>query len=416
MTSRADSPSKGLHPYPTIPPLTSGSENASGAGPSAPRGSPTLSDIQANMLALQQAQIKFQMDAQADRATINGLAANLARLLDEDEAPRGRSVSRSRAPVGIRAQSEYHDAAPNSPIPSIERVHPARDIPEHSQYRSAKVPDPAKLGDGEDPTYDYWQIQIVGKFKVNADHYANEDARMYYVFNCTEGNAQQYLFTRYKPDATDPFKTAKEMIDYLGEHFVNPHRVREARREYKYLRMKEVQTFHEFKTKFIHLADEAQIHPQDRLDDLYDKLTLPLQTQLVSQRHSIRTLQDLYHIASSVDSELKALQARKNLRERTKARAMDTPQASTSLSSAPKLYTATPRAFTPARASPTIGEPAVKRESTPASTLTCFNCSQTGHIARDCPAPKRITDVKELQEDDELAEADTDDMSGNEDA
>jgi hypothetical protein len=34
----------------------------------------------------------------------------------------------------------------------------------------------------------------------------------------------------------------------------------------------------------------------------------------------------------------------------------------------------------------------------------------------DCPVPKRITDVKELQEDEELAEADIDDVSGNEDA
>jgi hypothetical protein len=37
-------------------------------------------------------------------------------------------------------------------------------------------------------------------------------------------------------------------------------------------------------------------------------------------------------------------------------------------------------------------------------------------MARDCPVPKRITDIKELEEDDELAEADTDNIPGNEDA
>jgi len=52
MTSRANSLSKGLYLYPTIPPLTSGSENASRVGPSAPRGSPTLSNIYTNILAL----------------------------------------------------------------------------------------------------------------------------------------------------------------------------------------------------------------------------------------------------------------------------------------------------------------------------------------------------------------------------
>jgi hypothetical protein len=374
------------------------------------------------MLALQQAQIKSQMDAIADRQTLNSLAENLTRLLDTDDAPRGRSTNRQQVPGAARTQSEYHDAAPDRPVPSVEQVAPAWQAPEHNNYRSAKVPDPPKLNNGQDPSYDYWQVQIIGKFQVNADHYATEAARMYYVFNCTEGDAQRYLYARYKPGATDPFKTSAEMIDYLGEHFINPHRVREARREYKKLRMNEIQTFHEFKTKFIHLADEAHIPLDDRLDELYDKLTLSLQELLASQRHSIRTLQDLYHVASSVDSEMRALQTRKNVRERIKARASTASQAPAassttfSMTAAPKLYTATPRAYTPARATPATGDPFVKKEGTPASALVCFNCSQPGHLSRDCPNPKRMTDVKGMEEDQEIAEADMDDVSGNEDA
>jgi len=45
------------------------------------------------------------------------------------------------------------------------------------------------------------------------------------------------------------------------------------------------------------------------------------------------------------------------------------------MSSAPKLYIATPYTFTLARVSPTISELAVKREGTPASALTYFNYS-----------------------------------------
>jgi hypothetical protein len=197
-------------------------------------------------------------------------------LLDTEELPRGRSISRDYAPGGIRSQSEYHNTAPNSPVPPVKQVRPAREVPEYSKFRSVKVPDPSKLSNGESPTYNYWQVQIIGKFKVNADYYTNKDARIYYIFNCTEGDAQCYLYARYKPDATDPFETAVEMINYLGKYFVNPYCICKARREYKKLRMNEVQTFYEFKTKFIHLADEAQIHPQDRLDELYNKLILPL--------------------------------------------------------------------------------------------------------------------------------------------
>jgi hypothetical protein len=45
------------------------------------------------------------------------------------------------------------------------------------------------------------------------------------------------------------------------------------------------------------------------------------------------------------------------------------------MSFAPKLYTATPYAFTLARVSLTISELAIKREGTPASALTYFNYS-----------------------------------------
>jgi hypothetical protein len=37
-------------------------------------------------------------------------------------------------------------------------------------------------------------------------------------------------------------------------------------------------------------------------------------------------------------------------------------------------------------------------------------------MARNCPVPKRITDIKELEKDDKLAEANTDNIPGNEDA
>jgi hypothetical protein len=79
-----------------------------------------LSDIHSNILVLQQAQVKIQMDAQTDRMTLNSLATSLARLLDTEELPRGRSISRDYAPGSIRSQSEYHNAVPNSPVPPVE--------------------------------------------------------------------------------------------------------------------------------------------------------------------------------------------------------------------------------------------------------------------------------------------------------
>jgi hypothetical protein len=119
------------------------------------------------------------------------------------------------------------------------------------------VLDPPKLIDGVSPLYNYWRVQVLGKFNVNGDHFNSEKARIYYVFNCTDGDSQKHLFPRYNPDSTDPFRTAKEMISYLREIHTNLYRVRDARQEYKALKMKYRQIFHDFKTKYLHLANKA---------------------------------------------------------------------------------------------------------------------------------------------------------------
>jgi hypothetical protein len=118
---------------------------------------------------------------------------------------------------------------------------------------------------------------------------------MYYVYSCTYGDSQKHLYPRYQPEADDPFHTAKEMIKYLGSILQNPYRSREARYEYQQLTMGKLEPFHEFKTRFLHLADEAKIPRSERFDDLLDKLSLPLQAQLAGLCHTLdRDFEGLY--------------------------------------------------------------------------------------------------------------------------
>jgi hypothetical protein len=87
---------------------------------------------------------------------------------------------------------------------------------------------------------------MTAKFQVNADHFITEDARKYQIYVCTEGDANAYLYPRYEPEATDPFQIAQEMMTYLKQFFINPHRVREARYEYQNLKIKTGEIFFKF--------------------------------------------------------------------------------------------------------------------------------------------------------------------------
>ena len=55
----------------------------------------------------------------------------------------------------------------------------------------------------------------------------------------------------------------------------------------------------------------------------------------------------------------------------------------------------------PARITPGVGDPAIKKEGTPTLSVY-YNYSQSGYITRDCPLLKYIINIKEIGEIEEI--------------
>ena len=87
---------------------------------------------------------------------------------------------------------------------------------------------------------------MVSKFRMNADYFAFENARIYQIYIYIEEDVSDYLYFYYEPDAANLFKTVQKIIDYFKQIYSNSYQVREARYEYRELKIKSGDIFFEF--------------------------------------------------------------------------------------------------------------------------------------------------------------------------
>ena len=103
------------------------------------------------------------------------------------------------------------------------------------------------------------------------------------------------------------------MFDYLAGIYNNPHQIRDAEVKYNELRMKYGDSFHDFKTQFLHLANEARIPTASRFYGLYDRLPTNLQAPLAAQLMNYgQDFNKLAEAVSHLDSELKHINQRRS--------------------------------------------------------------------------------------------------------
>src|SRR5436190_14527223 len=115
------------------------------------------------------------------------------------------------------------------------------------------------------------------------------------------------------------------MISHLASIYEDPHRVQNARLDYKSLFMKPLETFADFHTRFLHLASQAKIPKDDLHLDLFDKLTLELQRTVLPMYSTLKTVKSLADECLSIDQTLCRLKARSDrLKARTNHTAMKT--------------------------------------------------------------------------------------------
>jgi hypothetical protein len=326
-------------------------------------------------------------------------------------------MEKGKATAGNR-QSLNSPAARRSHRPSQPRTHSVSSSPWRNGKLSAKVKDVPQLDDGASPSLVQWQVLLKSKLTTNADHFATESDRKTHVFACTTGKAAALLETAMaaEDDPDDAFLDWESMVEYLVSSLRNPHEQADARHAYKHLRMEADESFLDFKLQFLQHATRGRIAKSEWKDDLYDKLTKPLQDEMRIEVQKIKDFNEFADLTSGTDSRLKRdrirAQATIEAKVRTKLRRPTTPPllpnspATRRPNTAPPL----PRHSTPL---PTRQISEQRETTTPApAALTCYNCGKPGHIRPECPHPKRDADLNEIVEQEEESE-DYSELSGN---
>ncbi|RJE17280.1 hypothetical protein PHISCL_10383, partial [Aspergillus sclerotialis] len=118
--------------------------------------------------------------------------------------------------------------------------------------------DPPVLIDGQDPTFELWELRVRDKLDANSDHFPTARQRLAFVKGRCSGEAASHLLHRSRPGAADPYDDAEDVIQHLKMIYDDVNKDQKAMSRFYKLQIKNSDNFQKFLSEFTYLAQEAE--------------------------------------------------------------------------------------------------------------------------------------------------------------
>jgi len=237
-----------------------------------------------------------------------------------------------------------------------------------------------KRFDGEKRNYRAWKLEALAKLQLDGDVIGLNHSRFAYLFARLGPKVQNMVATFFEQGGSSGTSNPAEFVDYLDTIFLDPNLSSRAVDRLRTLRQGEKESFSTFLPRFEkELADSRLRDAGDAVAISYlegalnSQMSTALITMPVEEQYSLY-VQQLARIGSRFDS-LAYRTGQQKSKGKGRGYYQPAPIADTSDAMDWTMALAT-RARLPER------DDQMRRG-------LCFNCNEQGHIARECPQPRR---------------------------
>ncbi len=256
---------------------------------------------------------------------------------------------------------------------------------ENDHHKFIKLSNSLIFIETDDSIWETWNIKIVDKLDVNANHYSTEKIHIVYVIFRLEDDADQQIYAKHHVDAFSFYQSLSELLKHLKEIYEDQNLIWKCRREYVALKQLN-KSFSSFYSKFTKIFSFLNYDDITLMNDIQNKINNRLQNAL-----------SVCLIEFSLLDKLKIFLQDVNNKQRVNYQLRDEQWTVKSIAASKKRFVSS---STSASISTTSYVQLITfftlESEWSRMSIICFNCKASNHLSKNCSQLKTSTSTSHV--------------------